>query len=213
MRPLTASCPLSSPSAVHNLQCWQLAILLSKLQSSPAPVQFWVNNRMATFSWGHTTLILTATLICGSGEQSTQVNDAHVASGNVWHYVACIDPEYYGCKYFYTSPCLSRQPLFMSVFIWYNYRKVKHVEHRVGCGCVWCKMCTARAGQQSAQSPSECTQTRGDNRSRSGHGHQVRPHHEEGGQEEPPAGRGRLPQAGLHPGGELGQGEAAGPRG
>ena len=43
--------------------------------------------------------------------------------------------------------------------------------------------------------------------------HQVRPHHEEGGQEEPPAGGGRHPQAGLHPGGDLGQGEAAGPRG
>ena len=149
MRPLTVSCPLSSPSAVHNLQCWQLAILLSKLQSSP--VQFWVNNRMATFSWGHTTLILTATLICGSGDLSTQVNDAHVASGNVWHYVACIDPEYYGCKYFDTSPCLSRprQPLFMLVFIWYSYRKVKHVEHHVGVG-VFGARCV-QPGQGSSQ--------------------------------------------------------------
>ena len=38
-------------------------------------------------------------------------------------------------------------------------------------------------------------------------------HHEEGGQEEPQAGRGRHPQAGLHPGRDLGQGEAAEPRG
>ena len=43
--------------------------------------------------------------------------------------------------------------------------------------------------------------------------HLVRPRHEEGGQEEPQAGRGRHPQAGLHPGRDLGQGEAAEPRG
>ena len=171
---------------------------------------------MATFSWGHTTLILTATLICGSGEQSTQVNDAHVASGNVWQYAACIDPEYYGCKYFDTSPCLSRQPLFMLVFIWYSYRKVKHVEHHVGVG-VFGARCV-QPGQGSSQRSHRVSVHKQEEITGAGAGqvqvwHQVRPHHEEGGQEEPPAGGGRLPQAGLHPGGELGQGEAAGPRG
>ena len=72
--PLTASCPLSPPGAVTISSVGSLPLLHPSFQSCrvpPAPVQFWVNNRMTTFSWGHTAIILTATLICGSGDQQS----------------------------------------------------------------------------------------------------------------------------------------------